>query len=313
MTVPTPVLIDTDLGIDDAIALLMALAEAAISIDCITTVAGNIGVEQVTRNVLQVLEFTQIKLPVYQGCASPLFGEALKPSELMGADGLGGASFNLPVARNGPQPQHAAQMLVERTAKGVDTLIMLGPLTNLALALSLDPQIIHHVNRLVIMGGASENHGNTTPATEFNFYADPESAQVVLAAGFPNVWLLPWETSVNFPLSWAEMDALNAIPTRRANLFKQITSQMCTFLRDVLHIPGMPLPDPLTMAIVLDPQIVRKSVNVFGAVETTGKWGRGMLAIDWQGITHNTPNLHLVTEIDRDRFFERLSLSLHSD
>lgn len=305
---PLPILIDTDLGIDDAMALLMALAEPGVAIDCITTVCGNVGMEQVTCNVLQVLEFLQTALPVYRGSAVPLFGAALAPSNLMGADGLGGASGELPKPRMAARPGHAAQQIVERAKRGVETLVMLGPLTNLALALSLDPHLIRRVRRLVIMGGASENHGNTTPATEFNFFADPEAAQLVLAAGFPELWLLPWETSLKFPLSWAEVETLFAIPTRRAKLFHQFSARMCAYLKDERHVSGLALPDPLAMAIALDPQVALKTEQVFGAVETSGTWGRGMLAIDWQGQTGRTPNLHLVTEIDRERVLEHLTI-----
>lgn len=307
-------IVDTDLGVDDAVALLLALADPAVEILAITTVTGNVDVQHVNRNVRQVLEYLQRPIPVFPGSAVPLIGAPLDLGGLMGADGLGGASVDLPAPLVPLQSSPAAVALVEQihraAAMGDFSLVMLGPLTNLALALALDPGIAKLVPQIVIMGGAVDGRGNATAAAEFNFYADPEAARVVLAAGFPNLVLLPWETSLRYPLTWEEYDRLAALPGRKARLFAKITALMCSFLKETFHLPGTPLPDPLAMACALDAQIIRQAPPAFCTVETGGKIGRGLLAVDWRGLSASAPNTHVVTEIDFDRFLNRLQASL---
>lgn len=314
MTERKPALIiDTDLGVDDTTALLLALADPRFEILAITTVHGNIGVEHVNRNVRQVLEYTRFnRIPVFPGSAVPLVAEPLKPSLLMGADGLGGASISLPAPLMSLQTTPAALALVEQIKTAAETreitLVMLGPLTNLALALALEPNLPRLVHHLVIMGGAVDGRGNQTPAAEFNFYADPEAARVVLAAGFPNLTILPWETSLKFMVDWNTYDTLASIPGRQARLFKLVTEAMNTFLKENFHLPGLPLPDPLAMACALDEQIIRQAPPAFCTVETAGKVGRGLLAVDWRSLSKT--NANIVTEIYFDRFLARLQASL---
>lgn len=309
-------IIDTDLGVDDTIALLMALADPSVEILAITTTHGNIGVEQVNRNVRQVLEFTRhSEIPVYPGSSTPLFAAPLKPSLLMGADGLGGASAQLPSPLISLKPTISALALVEQiraasTQQRDFALVMLGPLTNLALALSLDPGIIPLLPYLVIMGGAVDGRGNQTPAAEFNIFADPEAAQVVFRAGFPRVTVLPWETSLKYPITWETYERLCAIPGRAARLFGMVTGSMAGFLKENYHLPGMPLPDPLAMACALDLQVIRQAPLAHCAVETAGSIGRGLLAVDWRGSSTPAPIANIVTEVDFERFLSLLESSL---
>lgn len=307
-------LIDTDLGVDDAVALLLALGNPQVKIHAITTVHGNIGVKHVNRNVRQVLEFTRQSIPVFPGSATPLVGAPLEPSMLMGADGLGGASLDLPAPLMPLQSMPAALALVQQihraAAAGDFVLVMLGPLTNLALALALDPGIARLVPQIVIMGGAVDGRGNITPAAEFNFYADPEAAQVVFRAGFPNLLLLPWETSLRHLLSWEEYSRLGSLPGRGAQLFAKVTAHMGDYIKQNFHLPGVPLPDPLAMACALDPKIIRQAPPAHCAVETAGQVGRGMLAVDWHGLSTSAPNAHIVTEVDFEKFLNQLQASL---
>ena len=308
-------IIDTDLGVDDTIALLMALAHPQVEILAITTTHGNIGVDHVNRNVRQVLEYTRrSEIPVFPGSAVPLFSSPLTPSMLMGSDGLGGASVELPAPLMSLQPTVAAVALVEQihaaAKRGDFSLVMLGPLTNLALALALDPELPGLVPHLVIMGGAIEARGNQTPVAEFNFYADPEAAGVVFRAGFPKLTLLPWETSTKQLLSWEVYEQLTAIPGRTARLYRMVTASMVDFLKQHFHLPGTPLPDPLAMACALDAQIIRQAPPAHCAVETAGSIGRGLLAVDWRGLSTSAPNANIVTEVDFERFRSLLQASL---
>ena len=308
------ILIDTDLGVDDTIALLMALAHPEVEILAITTTHGNIGVEHVNRNVRQVLEYTRREIPVYPGSAVPLYGDALTPSLLMGTDGLGGASKQLPAPLMSLQTTPAGLALVQQihaaAKRGDFCLVMLGPLTNLALALALDPQIPRLVPHLVIMGGAVDGRGNQTAAAEFNFYADPEAAGVVFRAGFPHLTLLPWETSIKYLLNWESYEQLTKIESRPAQLFTQVTASMVDFLKQQFHLPGTPLPDPLAMACALDARIIRQAPPTHCSVETAGSIGRGLLAVDWRGLSGPAFNANIVTEVDFERFLTMLAASL---
>jgi purine nucleosidase len=308
-------IIDTDLGVDDTSALLMALAHPQVEILAITTTHGNIGMDQVNRNVRQVLEYTRrSEIPVFPGSAVPLFSSPLKPSMLMGADGLGGVSRELPAPLMSLQPTVAAVALVEQihsaAKRGNFTVVMLGPLTNLALALALDPELPRLVPHLVIMGGAVDARGNQTPVAEFNFYADPEAAGVVFRAGFHHLTLLPWETSTKQLLSWEAYEQLTALPGRSARLFRMVTEVMADFLKQNFHLPGIPLPDPLAMACALDAQIIRQAPPAHCSVETAGSIGRGLLAVDWRGLSTSAPNANIVTEVDFERFLALLQASL---
>ena len=297
-------IIDTDMGVDDAHALLMALTHPEVEVLGITTVMGNVGLPQVVQNVGHVLDLLQMDIPFYRGALYPLIGEPIPPSGLMGMDGLGDATIGMPAPSHQPQLEAAALALVrmvkEAASMGDFTLVALGPLTNLALALHLMPDFAASVPHLVIMGGAYKAMGNASWTAEFNFFADPEAARVVLEAGFADVWLLPWEVSVEQMILWPDYDELIAMPGERAAFFECISRVSAGVLRDQFRWSGMPCPDQLAMAVALDPQAVAADVmDVRTAVEVEGKWGRGMLAIDWNRID-GSPNAHLVTRVHQD-------------
>lgn len=291
-------IVDTDCGVDDAIALLMALSFSDVELAAITTVAGNTSVENVTRNVCLALDVAGRNAPVYRGCSRPLIGELPGIGGLMGSDGLGDASAALPPTRREIEHEHAALALIRlshQLYKPV-TLVALGPLTNLALAVRLDAGFAQRISRLVIMGGAMYAQGNASPTAEFNFFADPEAAKIVLEAGFGDLWVLPWETSVAQALPWQEYDALVALQTPKAEFFKAITAPVRGALENVFRLPGMPLPDPLAMAVALDEHVASESAFLPAMVETTVGLGRGLMALEW--FPQHSPNIHLVKRVD---------------
>lgn len=291
-------IIDTDCGVDDAIALLMALSSSDVDLAAITTVAGNTSIENVTRNVCLTLDVGGRDVPVYQGCSQPLIGDLPGIGGLMGSDGLGNASAGLPPTRRKSEPEHAALALIQlsRQLPQPLTLVALGPLTNLALAIRLDPDFVHRISRLVLMGGAMYAQGNASPTAEFNFFADPEAAKIVLEAGFADLWVLPWETSVAQVLPWQEYDDLTGLTTPRAAFFRSITAQVRNTLESFFHLTGMPLPDPLAMAVALDKRVASESVFLPATVETAAGLGRGLMALEW--FPQHTPNIHLVKHVD---------------
>ncbi len=177
-------IIDTDAGVDDAIAIMMALTHPRSEVIALTTVNGNVGVDKVNRNVAHILELFGSDQPFFAGCSRPLVAEAMDSSEVHGSDGLGGVTDKLPESGRKPGEIPASLALIElvREHAGEITLLCLGPLTNLALAVRLNPGIVERISKLVLMGGAVSGQGNASPAAEFNILADPEAAAIVFAA-----------------------------------------------------------------------------------------------------------------------------------
>lgn len=311
-------IIDTDTGVDDAIALMIALSSTKIETIAITTVSGNANVNQVTDNVCRILDTLEYKtIPIFSGSHHPLLNQPYPLPNLMGEDGLGNLvkENKLPSTSRKIESEHAAIALIrlvkENASKGyLSTIVALGPLTNIALAVRLDPQFVSYISRLFIMGGAIEAKGNTSAVAEFNFFVDPESAAIVLEAGFLDINILPWETSIKYLLNWHEYENITSSMTTKAILFKNITHYTKQILENTFKLPGMPLPDPLTMAIALEPQIIKQAHHVFAAVETSGRISRGLLSVDWNPSEQNKPNAHIITEIDFDNFKQILSTCL---
>lgn len=307
-------IIDTDMGVDDAHALLMAFSVPGVEVAGITTVVGNVGLAQVVENVGHVLDLLENDIPYFRGAEHPLISEPIPPSGLMGNDGLGGATKKFGEPRHLPNETPAVLALIQMVndfAQDVDfTLVALGPLTNLALALRLQPDFVEKVPRLVIMGGTYKAMGNETWTAEFNFYGDPEAARIVLEAGFKDVTILPWEVSVEQMLLWPEYEAFLTLDSKQADFFKNITGTSCNVLRSQFNLPGMPIPDQLAMAVALDPAgVIDQVVDVNASVETQGKMGRGMMAIDWN-LRSGKPNIHLVTRINKEAALELMKAGL---
>ena len=307
-------IIDTDMGVDDAHALLMALSDKDTEVIGITTVVGNVGLKQVVENTGHVLDIVNKDVPFYCGAQMPLISSAIPPSGLMGMDGFGDLTQTLDMPRHQPEDEPAVLALirmVKQAEQGGDfTLVAIGPLTNLALAVRLMPDFAARVPRLVVMGGTYKTMGNETWTAEFNFYGDPEAAQIVLGAGFSDVRILPWEVSVEQLLLWPEYQSFTALTDSRAEFFKNISGASLKVLRDQLHLPGMPIPDQLAMAIALDPEsVIDEEICVRAAVETEGRYGRGMLAIDWNHASGD-PNVHIVTRVHKDAALELMQAGL---
>lgn len=303
-------IIDTDPGVDDAHALLIALSHAAVHVDAITTVAGNVSLEKTTRNALTVLEVLGKDVPVYAGCTGSLVQSPPRRAISHGSDGLG--DVNLPPPRRSPQTEHAALALVRLTAQlpGAWTIVAVGPLTNLALATHLDPALPQRVQRLVILGGVISGRGNSwLPAAEFNFYVDPEAAYVVLE-NWKNILLVPWETVERHRLKATELDELFALEGKKADFFRRTIQQ-----RLAQQLPlygGVNEPDPLAMAIAIDETLIQKSVRKAVTIECQGSLTRGQSIVDWNGILGKSPNAEIVLEINQRRYIEMLKQSLQT-
>src|SRR5579884_292611 len=212
---PLRLLIDTDPGVDDAVALVMALRHPRAHVEAITVVAGNVDLEHTVRNARYVVELCEADVPVYAGAARALLREHRRAPDAHGEDGLGNLGLRPRDPR--PAPGHAADILVERIMRepGALTLVTLGPLTNVALALLKEPRIATAVQRVVVMGGAANTAGNVTPAAEFNIWADPEAARIVFRAGMP-LTMVGIEISRAARWTPEEIRELGALGTPRA-------------------------------------------------------------------------------------------------
>lgn len=292
---------------------MLALADPGVRIEAITTVTGNVHVDKVVHNVFTVLDVMGARAPVYRGADQPLIPGFWEPEERVhGADGLGG--YRDKRQTNGQvQPEHAALALVRlvNQAPGDLTIVALGPLTNLALACRLDPSLPAKVKALVFMGGTISALGNTRNLTaEFNAFCDPEAALITLDA-FPAATMLSWETTLKHSFRWEQYDALAQLGTRRASFFGAITAPTIAYLRQFDQVPGYLLPDPLAMAIALDPGLITASERFYVTMELQGKLTRGQTVIDYMGTSGRDPNVDVVTGVDTesvyDRFYSLLS------
>jgi len=300
-------IIDTDVGVDDAQALMLALAHPRARVVAVTTVGGNVPLENVVPNVFEVLHVMGAEdVPVFPGARAPLLpGPREHARGVHGADGLG--NYAPRRARVQPQSEPAAQAIARlaRERPGELTLVALGPLTNLALALALEPELPRLLKDLVVMGGAHTGRGNTPHlAAEFNFYFDPEAAHVVMQA-FPRLTLLTWETTLAHLLPWGEHERLAALGTPRAEFYGAITGVTRSFL-EKLGIDGLVIPDPLAMVAALEPEAIVASEMHRVWVETCGAHTRGMSVLDYG--RQGEPNVRVITAMDDARvraLFER--------
>jgi purine nucleosidase len=298
--------IDTDAGVDDAQAIMMALTHPGVNVEAITTVAGNTAVAQVTANVFTILDLMKKEVPVFQGADCPLLPEHWYPEHsIHGEDGLGNLP-NRPPTKRQPQNESAAVALVRlaNRAPGQLTLVALGPLTNIALACRLDCTLASKIKRFVFMGGATTAFGNARLVTsEFNIFTDPEAAHIVLTS-FPDSTMLSWETTVQHPLSWEQYDQLITIKSAAARFFKQTNALMVEFLKSIPLARGFLLPDPLAMAAALNPGVIVQSEKYYVAVELHGQLSRGQTVVDFLSLLGKAPNVQVISRVDMDRVFE---------
>jgi purine nucleosidase len=308
----TKLILDTDGGVDDAQALLMLIAGGKTP-DAITTVFGNVGLDAATRNILSTLAVAGVEVPVHKGMDRPLTQKIIDAKYIHGEDGLGGAPRPLHTAS--PASEDAIGFLREsfRTAgdKGekID-ILMIGPLTNLAMALRLEPSIINGIGQLTIMGGTVYGRGNTTPAAEFNIYADPEAAAVVFAADIEIV-VVPWEPCMSHNMTGPAAAAIfDTLPEGPEKVFSKALLQHA---RQTTESYGggdtFRFVDPLAAAVVVDPSIVSKTMRASVDVSLAPGMTRGMTVVDPSGRL-GTPMVTLVEEAKVERVVQIYAASV---
>ena len=309
-------LVDTDGGTDDALALAL-LAARGRAPDYVTTVFGNVSLAQATDNILATLAVLGLAAAVHAGAERPLLGAAINAADVHGEDGLGGAPrpARIPaiVSHNGLDFLRATLRSAARDkADGGEPIdvLALGPLTNLALALRSEPALAAGIGRLVIMGGTSRGRGNMTGAAEFNILADPEAAAIVLSLPLATE-LVPWEPCVDATLSGAELDAIfgRAAPGARRDFLKALVDQLRRVTIAYGGEDGFSPPDPLAAAILLDPAIATKIVRAGVAVECGGTYARGATIFD-EPPKWGMPPIATTDGIDVPRFKARFGAAI---
>jgi purine nucleosidase len=293
-----PLILDTDGGVDDAQALILLVSHGVVPM-AVTTVFGNVGLEAATRNILATLAVVGADVPVHAGADRPLVQPIIDARNIHGED----------ASHDGVGFLRRTLSAAAQKGEKVD-LLMIGPLTNLALALRLEPGIIAGIGTLTIMGATVYGRGNTTPAAEFNIYADPEAAAVVFQADIDTV-VVPWEPCVTHSLTGAQLDTLFAeVP---AGLSKTFSQALARHARQTVAGYGggdnMRFVDPFAAAVVIDPSIVTKSVRASVDVALAPGITRGMTLVDPSGRL-GTPMVTLVEEAPLPRLIEMFAKSI---
>lgn len=303
-------LIDTDTASDDAVALVMALRYPDVQVEAVTVVAGNVPLAQGLQNALYTVELSGRAVPVYAGLDRPLLRALATAQEVHGQDGMG--DCGLPLSGREAAAGHAVDVIIDtlRRYPGEVTVVTLGPLSNLAAALMKDPGIAALPRAVIMMGGTGRGPGNVTPLAEFNFWVDPEAARLVFESGMP-LTMVGWDISYTYAVIGAgEAAELRAIGTPAAEFIIDIQRTLVDFCHQVTRLDGFDLPDPIAMAVALEPDIATETRRLFCAIECGGEWGRGQTVVDHLQVTGRAPNVDVVLAADRKRFMHLLRRSV---
>ena len=301
------IIIDTDPGQDDAVAILMALACPEFDVLGITAVAGNVPLSLTARNARKVVELAgRSDVPVFAGCDAPMRRPLVTAEYIHGATGLDG--IDLPEPSLPLQDRHGVDFIIDtlrREPAGTVTLVPIGPLTNIATAMERAPDIVPRIGRIVLMGGAYFEVGNVTPAAEFNIYVDPEAAAIVFGSGVPLV-VVPLDVTHAAITSREWVAAMRAMPNRCGPAVASWTDFFERYDREKYGTEGAPLHDPCTIAWLLRPDLFTgREINV--EIETRGEFTLGMTVADWWRVSDRAPNALFLRHIDAPGFFDLLT------
>jgi inosine-uridine nucleoside N-ribohydrolase len=298
---PRPVILDVDTGVDDALAIMLALRSPELEVKGILTVSGNVHVSQTTANTLTILDLLEAApIPVAAGAAAPLARPGITAGAVHGGDGLGGVAGRFPASRR-TATTDAVGFLLEAIDRQPDdlTLIATAPLTNMALAIEKDTRTVRKLRALVVMGGAVRVPGNVGPVSEFNFAVDPEAAAIVLQAGLP-VTLVPLDVTERVVLTRKLLESVSP-PGKLHAFVEEIVAGTIAFHRMHGEREGIVLHDPLAVGVALDSTLVRREPMAL-AVETRGALTAGMAVADLRNRRRAAPTADVCVEVETDRF-----------
>ena len=300
------IIIDTDPGQDDAVAILLALASPELDLLGISCVAGNVPLALTAKNARIVCELAgRPDIKVYAGCDRPIARPLVTAEHVHGKTGLDG--MELPDPTMDLQDQHSVDFIIEtlrREASGSVTLVPIGPLTNIATAMERAPDIIPRIQEIVLMGGAYFEVGNITPTAEFNIFVDPEAAKTVFGAGVP-LTVMPLDVTHKALTTRARVEAFRALPGRVGPAVASWTDFFERFDKEKYGSEGAPLHDPCTIAYLLKPDLFAgRHINV--EIETDSDLTLGMTVADWWRVTKRPANAQFIGDLDADGFFALL-------
>ena len=305
---PRKIIIDTDPGQDDAVAILLALASPEdVTVLGITAVAGNVPLDLTQKNARIICELAQkTDVPVFAGAKRPLERPLVTAEHVHGKTGLDGPQ--LPDPTMTLQDQHAVDFIIQTLRaepSGTITLCPLGPLTNIAAAFNQAPDIIERVQEVVLMGGAYFEVGNITPTAEFNIYVDPEAAEIVLKSG-ADITIMPLDVTHKALVTKNRNDRFRALETPIGVAVAEMTDFFERFDREKYGSDGAPLHDPTVIAYLINPKLFTgRYVNV--EVETKSELTLGMTVADWWRVSNREPNAMFIGDLDADGFFDLLT------
>ena len=294
-------IIDTDTASDDAVAIMMALMAPDIDVVAITVVGGNVGLKQCSINARYTVELCGKTTPVYEGADVALQRETYRADFFHGPDGMG--DMNYPAPKLPAQKEHAVPALIRHIEENPGViLVTLGPMTNVAMAVVQAPHIVKNVSRCVVMGGAACQVGNITPSAEFNIWVDPEAASICFRSGLP-IEMVGWELCrgdanlVEEEFSYYK----DKIDTSLSHFTIDCNASALVTNREWLGDPGIGLPDPVAMAVALDPSICTKASKHYVEVECEGTYTRGMTVVDQLDVAvHDTANVSMWKPVNAD-------------
>ena len=307
MGAPRKIIIDTDPGQDDAVAILLALGSPELDVLGITAVAGNVPLALTEKNARKICELAgRPETSVFAGCTRPLVRRLVPAEHIHGRTGLDGP--DLPEPAMPLQEQHAVDFIVEtllaEDEKAV-TLCTLGPLTNIAAALNRAPEIAPRIRELVLMGGGFFEGGNVTPAAEFNIHVDPHAAEIVFKAGIPLV-VMPLDVTHKALTTARRVESFRALGTRVGIATAELLEFFERYDEEKYGSDGGPLHDPCVIAYLIRPDLFGgRFCNV--AIETASELTMGMTVVDWWGVTGREKNAMVMRDVDSDGFFDLLT------
>ncbi len=306
---PRAFLIDTDTASDDAVALIMALRAPDVRVAAITTVAGNVPLPQATRNALYTVELCGAKTPVYAGAEKPLLRAYQNATWFHGLDGFG--DHNYPAPRQTAANGHAVDAIIETIGANPGiVLVTLGPLTNVALALARQPEIVAKVSRCVVMGGAPCCEGNVTPAAEYNIWVDPEAARMVMNSGLP-IELVGWHLCRGGAvLDDGDIASILGLNNPLAKFAIECNSHARHALKVQTGEDGICLPDPVAMSIAIDPTVGVDWSEHYLDVETQSELTRGMTVVDRLNVAEDDRNKAVWADVLRKNYKAKICWTL---
>ena len=301
--VPRRIIIDTDPGIDDSLAILLALASPEVQLEGLTIVHGNCSASQGTRNGLALLELAgATHLPVVKGCELPLVQPSLLAPETHGETGIGYA--RLPEPSSAPLGDHAVDYLIRAllSAPGEITIIAIGPLTNVALAIRRAPEIIPAIQEIISMGGAIHHPGNTTPVAEFNVFVDPHAAHIVYHAGIP-LTLVPLDVTYRCTLTPQDVQRLRKIESPITHFIAEAARFYMDFYSEFQSIQGCVINDPLALALAIMPELASYQ-DLYIDVDISGGVSMGKTFADYYHLTGKAANMRVALDVRARDFME---------